>query len=150
MILAAYRQTMAGVTTVEEEPPRATPRRDRLIDLSQRWIAQSYEARWGEIVDTDRRLWEAQVRNSIIPILEHAPAMALIKRVAWWHGLKVQALIGSSRCSSRISEARHDAVHAVWKNCRRNGRQLSLTAIAAHFGRDRTTIMSSLGLRQRS
>jgi hypothetical protein len=73
-----------------------------------------------------------------------AQAKKLIGMVAAWHGLEVEDILGPRRRHPIIA-ARHDAIEAIYLNCRRGGRRYSLPEVGRALGnRDHTTILHAL------
>lgn len=155
MFVVSYSKTMAGAKriVVDEGFQRRTPRRDRLNAMSREWEARrqakAEEERQAKkqaaaIVAKWRRKQQQIKRPIRIEVAEVNTAHGgIIARVAFWHGLTVADIMGKSR-SDIIVAARHDAIAAVYLNCRIEGRQYSRPKLGQIFGLDHTTCLFAL------
>lgn len=148
-ISVSYARTMAGARqVVVDEGFDTVPRRkrERLIMLSQRWQAEQEATRQAERAMRDA-IERAKVRHSLKPQAatgEYASdPRVLISMVAAWHGVGELDILSSSRRRPVIA-AKHDAIAAVFLNCRIDGRRYSMTEIGRLFGIDHTTAFHAL------
>jgi chromosomal replication initiation ATPase DnaA len=137
-----WRKTMAGAKRlVGEQAP--TPRRDKLIALSQRWEREKHlRAMAAEISAIDKKL-DIAIERSRYPIVPFTSPNTIIQQVAFWHGLTAHEILSDSRLIP-IVEARFDAIVAVRINCRVGGKRPGLMDLARQFRRDHTSIISAL------
>lgn len=157
MFIASYSRTMAGAKriVVDEGFQRRTPRRDRLNALSREWEARrqaKIEAereaaeRARERAAAEVAKWRRRrpVKPIVIEIAEaHTAHGDIIARVAFWHALTVADIMGKSR-SDPIVACRHDAIVAVYLNCRFEGKRPSLVKLGRIFGIDHTSCLFAL------
>lgn len=165
MFLAQAKRTMAGARQVVEDRPidlRPAHRRQKVIAIANVWnlakkaeeakqrqaeeqriAAEREEARLVAIQEAREAHERSGPAASIIPDVQGS-ARELIGRVAAWHGLTYQDIIGRSR-NRAIVEARFDAVAAVYLLRTISGRQFSLPQLGRVFGgRDHTTVLYAL------
>lgn len=157
MKLYAYSRTMAGAVRIvpDEGFQRRTPLRDRLNAMSLEW-----EARRQAKVDAEREALERAreqaaahiarwknkrpVKPVVIDIAEVNTAHGdIIARVAAWHGMTTADIMCKSR-ADRLVAARHDAIVAVYLNCRFEGKRASLLKLGRIFGLDHTSCLFAL------
>jgi chromosomal replication initiation ATPase DnaA len=146
MIVVAYRRTMAGAKRiVDERPKKPTPKRDRLIEMTNLWI-RARKLRSIQIeadLAEKRRVIAIKQSRVNIPIVPFTAPNILIEQVSFWSGIPVWEILGPSRAYP-IVEARFDAIAAIAVNCRLAGRKMRQTDIGRHFGRDHATIIQAL------
>jgi hypothetical protein len=65
----------------------------------------------------------------------------IIAQVAAWHGMPFGDVVGRSHKRPTVA-ARHDAIVAIYINCRIDGRRYSMPELGRLFKRDHTTILS--------
>lgn len=157
MKVFSYSRTMANARCIvpDEGFQRRTPLRDRLNAMSLEW-----EARRQAKLDAERKALERAreqaaahiarwkhkrpVKPVQIDIAEVNTAHGdIIARVAAWHCLTVADIMAKSR-ADRIVACRHDAIVAVYLNCRIQGRSYSLKELGRAFGLDHTSVLFAL------
>lgn len=157
MQLVAYRNTMAGAKRVVRDQPeqidtRYLKGRDRLIAISQQYQRRQAEqqaaeqARQERIREQAQRVkerWQKRLERSINLVRSETNPTDLIDMVASWHGYRSWDIFGDSRTRGLVL-ARHDAIVAVWLNCRLEGRPPTLISMARAFKRDHTSILHAL------
>lgn len=137
-ISVSYARTMAGARQiVVDDGFNITPRRKReaVTMLSLRWQAeQEAKRRADEVIQEAKE----RARNAY-----GSTPRILISMVAAWHGLGELDLFSASR-RAPIVAAKHDAIAAVYLNCRIDGRRYSLPELGRLFAIDHTTAMHAL------
>jgi chromosomal replication initiation ATPase DnaA len=150
-------RTMANARQIcpDEGFQRRTPRRDRLNALSREWEAKRQAKVDAEREALDRAREQAAahiarwkrrrpVKPVVIKVAEaHTAHGDIIARVAVWHSRSVADIMGKSR-SDPIVACRHDAIVAVYLNCRFEGKRASLTKLGRIFGIDHTSCLFAL------
>lgn len=130
-----YARTMAGARKIVLDQP-VSERRAKIVALSRQWQREhGSKVCVSQPAERDPSTAYAQNRG--------AHPQIIISMVAAWHGVTHAEIVGDSR-SRPVIEARHDAVAAVWLNCRVDGRQYSLPELGRAFGKDHTTCLHSL------
>lgn len=153
MTIAVYgRNTLAGAKRIVFDEginiaPRAPSSRERLITLSRRWQAtqeRKEEAAKAieDAIERARRLHRKIPRPYVDPVAGTSPRK-LIAMVAAWHGVGELDVMGKDRRRNAV-DARHDAVVAVYLNCKIDGRRYSLTELGRVFGIDHTSALHAL------
>lgn len=145
-IAVSSRHTMAGAQRIVVDDGfrvKRPYRRERLIALSQRWQAaqnarQRTAAAISEVIERTKR----QHRRTR-PGNHGANPHKIIAMVAAWHGIGPRDVLSKSR-RDVIVAAKHDAVAAVYLNCKIDGRRYSLTDLARVFDVDHTTAHHAL------
>jgi hypothetical protein len=74
------------------------------------------------------------------PVSMPAHPRAIIEQIAVWHGVGVLDVVGPSRLTA-VVVARHDAIAAIYLNCRIVGRFYTTPELGRLFSRDHTTIL---------
>lgn len=147
--VASYARTMANARQVVMDEgvdftPR--PRRDRVIALSRRWQAAKETRRKTEEAFREAIQRAKQKHGKTRPFGQghNTSPNTIISMVAAWHEVTVEDIM--SRCRThKVIDARHDAIAAVWLNCRIKGRGYTLPEMGRAFdGRDHSTIIHAL------
>lgn len=128
MFVASYRRTMAGAKVVVHETPKPPPPPPPKPVLVQKKLITRPKADY----------------------LPSTSATQIIRQVADWHRLSLRDIL-SHRRSPPVDQARHDAIAAVFTNCRVAGRRPTLGEVGKIFDRNHATIIHSLrvsGLRR--
>lgn len=149
MFAVCARRTMAGARPKLAEPVR----RNNVIDMAKRWQEKQAQIRAEEEAkaaaeEARRARVNARIeaeRQRLMAMGKHRTAdpRDLIGMVAAWHGVTADEIVGPGK-PSNIMAARHDAVVAVYTNCRFQGGRYSLKQIGKVFHRDHTSILHSL------
>lgn len=167
----AYAATQAGIarlaqqrgqpalTIVDEGFQRRTPLRDRLNALSLEWEARrqananakvEIKRKAKEQAAADITKWKRKHRRTRFPVKEVRTAHGnMIAMVAVWHDVTVEDIMRKSRAHPIVA-ARHDAIAAVYLNCRIEGRRYLLGELGRPFGLDHTSclyVLQKRGLR---
>lgn len=154
MQMVAYRNTVANLKRiVPDQPEQINPRylkgRDRLIAMSREYQRRQDERKAAEAakqerirdqVARDKAKWAACVETILVPVPDYEN---IVSMVACWHGFTAQDIYRSSRAVKLVT-ARHDAMAAVWLNCKLEGEQPTLLSMGRAFKRDHTTVLSAL------
>lgn len=148
-------RTMAGAQKfVTDEGINIAPRhksgRERLIELSRQWQASQQakqEARqrakeaFHEVVQRAKRKHRRTRPNE--PGNNGSHPREIVAMVAAWHGMGERDVYSRSR-RVPVVMAKHDAVAAVYLNCRIDGRQYTLSELGRVFGIDHTSALHAL------
>lgn len=150
MFAASARHTTAGAKRfVPDRGIDIAPKKQRatVIDLSKRWIeAQDARRREQEARHTRIRARieaEAERFRELQNMVPPTRPMDLVAQVAAWHGIEFADIRGKSHKRTFVA-ARHDAVAAVYLNCKIDGRPHSLQELGRIFDIDHTTALNSL------
>ncbi|MDR7032416.1 helix-turn-helix domain-containing protein [Mesorhizobium sp. BE184] len=135
-----------------ERAPAKESKRDRLIAASIRWQRQRAEklradlARKEKIraaVAAEKARWDAKLEAIKAAKPERRHHQEIISMVGAWHGVSYEEIMSPSR-TNRITAARHDAIVAVWENCRLEGRRPNWCSMGRAFKRDHTVILYAM------
>lgn len=148
-IAVSAARTMAGAKRIvaDNDVGRLTPRRRRLIEQAQRWNAMQAQAikkraeaeRQHELaIARQVEEWRRRTAKGL-----RTPHQTIIGQVAAWHDVPAAEILGRSRFKEVVL-ARHDAIAAVYTNCHRQGRQMSLPEVGRVFGVDHTSVLYAL------
>ena len=143
MILVAYQRTMAGAKQFVPDhgiqlrkPPPApivAPERRQVLRFMPRPPMPVF-------------IWSKPEKPrylAVEPLPLSSPKEVIARCVAWHPGVTVEDIMSQCR-THRIIAAKHDAIAAVYENCRIDGRRYSLPELGRAFGRDHTSILAAL------
>ncbi|MGB3898169.1 MAG: hypothetical protein WA973_06410 [Mesorhizobium sp.] len=157
-LIVPYANTMAGAQQIVFDEginiaPRHKTRRERVIELSRQW--QIDEQRRQEAHQREQEAFREVIQRAKQKHRVERPhgaedkgshASEIIAMVAAWHGVEEQEIYSRSRVVKVIA-ARHDAIAAVYLNCRINGKRYSQPKLGRVFGIDPTSIYHALKMR---
>lgn len=149
MFIAVSKHTTAGAKRFVEDRGidlRRTRPRDEVVKAFHRW--EDERARRKQIEAEERRRARAaevarQQRLARDLESDNPPARAVIADVARRRGFTAADIVGPSR-NRKVIEARFDAIADVYRRCRIDGRELSLSELGRLFRRDHTTMIHAL------
>jgi chromosomal replication initiation ATPase DnaA len=152
MFVASYANTMRNARPKFVEPEivrsieqiRAEKRAEALQAERERSAAMARELERRRKADAEKRLSLAAVAmyRTIDVRDSKTPVRALIERVAAFHGVSFEDILGPRRDRKTVA-ARFDAIAAVHKA----RPDLSLPQMGRHFHRDHTSILHALSRR---
>ena len=139
-----------------ERAPLRESKRDRLIAASVEWQRKQAEKLRAELerkerirasISAEKARWAEKLDaiKADRPTRKHHEE--IISMVGTWHGVSYEEIMSPSR-TNRVAAARHDAIVAVWENCRLEGRRPNWCSMGRAFKRDHTVILYAMRRRR--